>query len=70
MKFVNWLAKSIGWLLSHAIEGTITVAMSFLALASFYIFDSLVMKLTGFFGSFIVGYLAAYCLGKLRGDDR
>ncbi len=70
MRFASWLVKAIGWLLAHALEGTITVAMSFVALASFYIFDSLTMKLAGFFGSMIVGYLAAYYLGKLRGEHR
>jgi hypothetical protein len=70
MRFVNWLAKAIGWFLAHAIEGTITVAMSFLALASFYIFDSIAMKIVGFFGSFIVAYIAGYYLGKLRGEHK
>ncbi|GAA3582810.1 hypothetical protein GCM10023078_08330 [Gibbsiella greigii] len=70
MKFVNWLAKSVGWLLAHAIEGTITVAMSFIALASFYIFDSLTTKFIGFFGAIIIGYLSAYYFGKLRGEGK
>jgi hypothetical protein len=70
MRFVNWLAKAIGWFLSHALQGTITVVMSFIALASLTVFDSVVMKLIGFFGSFAVVYLATYFLGKTRGEHK
>ncbi|MCW0345934.1 hypothetical protein NB703_004027 [Pantoea ananatis] len=60
MKSVNLLAK----LSAHLLEGTITVIMSFLALASLYVFDSWPLKLCGFAGCFLVGYGAAYWLGK------
>jgi len=66
MKFVKWLGK----LSAHLIEGTITVAMSFLALASLFMFDSLALKLCGFFGSVLIGYGAAYFLGKARGEHK
>ncbi|MBW1213815.1 hypothetical protein KYI92_09385 [Pantoea allii] len=66
MKFVKWLGK----LSAHLLEGTITIIMSFLALASLYIFDSLALKLCGFFGAFIIGYGAAYFLGKVRGEHK
>ena len=70
MRFVNWLGKAIGWFLAHALQGTITVVMSFIALASLTIFDSVAMKLTGFFGSFVVVYVASYFLGKVRGEHK
>ncbi|NQS86347.1 hypothetical protein ACRPHS_13385 [Pantoea allii] len=66
MKFVKWLGK----LSAHLLEGTITIIMSFLALASLYIFDSLALKLCGFFGAFIIGYGTAYFLGKVRGEHK
>lgn len=66
MKFVKWLGK----LSAHLIEGTITIAMSFLALASLFMFDSLALKLCGFFGSVLIGYGAAYFLGKARGEHK
>jgi len=70
MKFANWVAKSIGWLLTHALQGIITVIVSFTAIASFYIFDSIPMKILGFIASLIIGYAATYYLGKLRGEDK
>ncbi|MDE8555316.1 hypothetical protein [Pantoea vagans] len=66
MKFVKWLGK----LSAHLIEGTITVVMSFIALASLFVFDSLALKLCGFFGSVLMGYGAAYFLGKARGEHK
>ncbi|TPE19152.1 hypothetical protein FJP62_03625 [Pantoea vagans] len=66
MKFANLLAK----LSAHFLEGTITVAMSFIALASLFVFDSLALKLCGFFGAVVIGYGAAYFLGKVRGEHK
>ncbi|MCH9296409.1 hypothetical protein QM637_15040 [Pantoea allii] len=66
MKSVNLLAK----LSAHLLEGTITVAMSFIALASLFVFDSLALKLCGFVGAIVIGYGAAYFLGKARGEHR
>jgi len=66
MKFVKWLGK----LSAHLIEGTITAVMSFVALASLFVFDSLALKLGGFFGSALMGYGAAYFLGKARGEHK
>ncbi|MGC1097929.1 hypothetical protein WKH53_11475 [Pantoea agglomerans] len=66
MKFVKWLGK----LSAHLVEGMITALMSFVALASLFVFDSLALKLCGFFGSVLMGYGAAYFLGKARGEHK
>jgi hypothetical protein len=66
MKFV----KRLGKLSAHVIEGTITVVMSFVALASIFVFDSLALKLCCFFGAVLLGYGAAYVLGKVRGEHK
>lgn len=66
MKSVNLLAK----LSAHLLEGTITVAMSFIALASLFVFDSVAMKACGFIGAVVIGYAAAYYLGKVRGEHK
>ncbi|WP_289366610.1 hypothetical protein [Pantoea stewartii] len=66
MKCVNWAGK----LSVHIIEGTITVIMSFLALTSLYLFESLTLKLCGFAGSVLAGFIAAYYLGKARGEHK
>lgn len=62
--------KFIGWFLAHALEGTITAAMSFIALYSLFVFDNIVMKIAGFIGSFAIAYVASYVLGKARGEHR
>ncbi|MFP3436186.1 hypothetical protein R0K18_00055 [Pantoea sp. SIMBA_133] len=66
MKSVNLLAK----LSANRLEGTITVVMSFIALASLFVFDSLALNLCGFFGAIVIGYGAAYFLGKARAEHR
>ncbi|THB84131.1 hypothetical protein E1N66_12045 [Pantoea allii] len=66
MKFVKWLGK----ISAHLLEGTITVVMSFVALASLFVFDSLALKLCGFFGAVLLGYGSAYFLGKARGEHK
>ena len=70
MKFVSWLGKILGWFLAHALQGTITVAMSFMALYSLFVFDDIVMKIAGFVGSFAIAYVASYLLGMVRGEHR
>ncbi len=70
MKFVNWLGKTLVWFLAHALEGTITVAMSFMALYSLFVFDNIAMKVAGFVGSFAIGYITSYLLGMVRGEHR
>jgi hypothetical protein len=62
--------KCIGWFFSHALQGTITVAMSFVALYSLFVFDNIVMKVAGFVGSFAIAYIATYLLGMVRGEHR
>ncbi|MEN4796338.1 hypothetical protein [Pantoea agglomerans] len=66
MKFVKWLGK----LSAHLIEGMITVVMSFVALASLFVFDSLALKICVCFGAIIIGYAAAYYLGMVRGEHK
>lgn len=70
MKFVSWLGKFLGWFFAHALQGTITVAMSFMALYSLFVFDNIAMKVAGFVGSFAIAYVASYLLGKTRGEHR
>ncbi|WP_144818181.1 MULTISPECIES: hypothetical protein [Enterobacteriaceae] len=70
MKFVSWLGKTLVWFLAHALEGTITVAMSFMALYSLFVFDNIAMKVAGFVGSFAIGYITSYLLGMVRGEHR
>jgi hypothetical protein len=64
------MVKFIGWFLAHALQGTITVAMSFVALYSLFVFDNIVMKVAGFVGSFAIAYIATYLLGMVRGEHR
>ena len=66
MKSVNLLGKFT----AHLLEGTITVVMSFVALASLFVFDSLALKLCGFIGAVVMAYGAAYFLGKARGEHK
>lgn len=70
MKFVSWLGKTLVWFLAHALEGTITVAMSFIALYCLFVFDNISMKVAGFVGSFAIGYITSYLLGMARGEHR
>ena len=70
MKFVNWLGKFLGWFLSHALQGTITVIMSFMGLFSLFAFENTAMKVIGFITSFAIAYMISYWLGKVRGEDR
>ena len=70
MKFVNWLTKALVWLLAHIFEGAVTVVASFTALASLFIFDSLILKIFGVVGSFFIAYISAYYFGKVRGEDK
>ncbi len=70
MKFVSWLGKILGWFLAHALQGTITVAMSFVALYCVFVFDNIAMKVAGFVGSFAIAYIASYLLGMVRGEHR
>lgn len=64
------MVKFIGWFLAHALQGTITVAMSFVALYSLFVFDNIAMKVAGFIGAFAIAYVASYILGKARGEHR
>jgi len=64
------MVKFIGWFLAYALQGTITVAMSFVALYSLFVFDNIAMKVAGFIGSFAIAYVASYILGKARGEHR
>ncbi|MDF2777408.1 MULTISPECIES: hypothetical protein [Pseudescherichia] len=70
MKLVSWPGKTLFWFLAHALEGTITVAMSFVALYSLFVFDNIAMKVAGFVGSFAIAYIASYLLGMVRGEHR
>lgn len=70
MKLVSKPGKTLVWFFAHALEGTITVAMSFVALYSLFVFDNIVMKVAGFVGSFAIAYIATYLLGMVRGEHR
>ncbi|WP_313112543.1 hypothetical protein [Pseudescherichia sp.] len=64
------MSKFIGWFFAHALQGTITVAMSFMALYFLFVSDNIAMKAAGFIGSFAIAYIASYLLGKVRGKHR
>lgn len=70
MKFVTWLGKALGWFFAHALQGTVTVVMSFIAIFSLFIFDNIALKFTAFIGSFAIVYLVSYFLGKVRGEHK
>ncbi|QKJ87819.1 hypothetical protein PMPD1_2882 [Paramixta manurensis] len=70
MSFLKSVSKSFGWLLAHAVEGTITCICAFASLASLFIAETTLMKLVGFVGFFVIALVAGYGLGRLRGEDK
>ena len=70
MNLVKKSAKFTGWIVSHALEALTTGITTLAAVFSLYLFNSLAMKLVGFVGFLLLGFLLSIVLAKLRGEDR
>ncbi|KPA06104.1 hypothetical protein [Pantoea agglomerans] len=64
LKFV----KFIGIQTTNVVEAISTGICSFAAFFSFFLLDGWLWKIIGFFGFFMLAYLVAYLLDKLKGE--
>lgn len=64
LKFV----KFIGIQTTNVVEAISTGICSFAAFFSLFLLDSWLWKIIGFFGFFMLAYLVAYLLDKLKGE--
>lgn len=64
LKFV----KFIGIQTTNVVEAISTGICSFAAFFSLFLLDGWLWKIIGFFGFFILAYLVAYLLDKLKGE--
>lgn len=64
LKFV----KFIGIQTTNVVEATSTGICSFAAFFSLFLLDGWLWKIIGFFGFFMLAYLVAYLLDKLKGE--
>ncbi|MFG1174493.1 hypothetical protein AAFN90_13065 [Erwiniaceae bacterium CAU 1747] len=70
MSLVKKFAKFTGWIVAHVLEAMTTGITTLAAFFSLYLFNSLAMKLVGFFGFLLLGFLLSIVLAKLRGEDK
>ena len=64
LKFV----KFIGIQSTNVVEAISTGICSFAAFFSLFLLDGWLWKIIGFFGFFMLAYLVAYLLDKLKGE--
>lgn len=64
LKFV----KFIGIQTTNVVEAISTGICSFAAFFSLFLLDGWLWKIIGFFGFFMLAYLIAYLLDKLKGE--
>lgn len=64
LKFV----KFIGIQTTNVVEAISTGICSFAAIFSLFLLDGWLWKIIGFFGFFMLAYLVAYLLDKLKGE--
>ncbi|AYP22014.1 hypothetical protein ABEH22_05475 [Pantoea agglomerans] len=64
LKFV----KFIGIQTTNVVEAISTGICSFAAFFSLFLLDGWLWKIIGFFGFFMLAYLVAYLLDKLKGE--
>jgi len=64
LKFV----KFIGIQTTNVVEAISTGIFSFAAFFSLFLLDGWLWKIIGFFGFFMLAYLVAYLLDKLKGE--
>ncbi|MGC0916942.1 hypothetical protein [Pantoea agglomerans] len=64
LKFV----KFIGIQTTNVVEAISTGICSFAAFSSLFLLDGWLWKIIGFFGFFMLAYLVAYLLDKLKGE--
>ena len=64
LKFV----KFIGIKSTNVVEAISTGICSFAAFFSLFLLDGWLWKIIGFFGFFMLAYLVAYLLDKLKGE--
>ena len=64
LKFI----KFIGIQTTNVVEAISTGIFSFAAFFSLFLLDGWLWKIIGFFGFFMLAYLVAYLLDKLKGE--
>lgn len=66
--FLLKLVKFIGIQTTNVVEAISTGICSFAAFFSLFLLDGWLWKIIGFFGFFMLAYLVAYLLDKLKGE--
>lgn len=70
MKFAKNTGKFLAWFFSHAVEAMATGLCAVAALGSLYLADGMAAKLAAFAGFILLGFVIAWLMGKVRGEDK